>query len=89
VSGRRALRLSPADNVATALADLAQGEQVAIGGQSVTLAEAIPLCHKLALQPIPAGADIVKYGQRIGRASSAIGEGAHVHVHNMRSARGR
>lgn len=89
MSGRRALRLSPADNVATALADLAQGEQVAVEGQSVTLAEAIPLCHKLALAAIPAGADIVKYGEIIGRATSAIAPGAHVHVHNMRSARGR
>ena len=34
---------------------------------------------------IAAGADIVKYGARIGIATRAIGRGQHVHVHNMKS----
>ena len=36
-----------------------------------------------------AGADVLKYGQLVGKASKAIKPGEHVHVHNVESARGR
>ena len=88
-----AIRLSPADNVATVLRPVASGEtlRVRCGGEvaSVTAGEAIPLCHKISLAAIPAGSPVTKYGQKIGEAFAAVGEGCHVHVHNMRSTRGR
>ncbi len=87
MSGSTALRLAAADNVATALCDLEAGEVVELEGQSVTLLERIPLCHKLALADLEPGTAILKYGQPIGRTTAAIKAGAHVHVHNMRSAR--
>jgi altronate hydrolase len=40
--------------------------------------------HKLAVRPIPAGEPVLKFGQVIGFASSDIGPGDHVHVHNVR-----
>jgi altronate hydrolase len=86
---RSALRLHAADNVATALADLAAGELVEIDDIKVTLQEPVPLCHKLALVDLGPGDAIVKYGQPIGRATLAIKAGGHVHVHNMKSARGQ
>ena len=42
--------------------------------------------HKYAAGPIPAGAEVIKYGQVIGIAREDIPAGAHVHTHNMRSA---
>lgn len=39
--------------------------------------------HKYAIRPIAAGENVVKYGMPIGRATSAIGIGEHVHVHNL------
>ena len=39
--------------------------------------------HKYALQDIPAGADIVKYGQPIGHATCPIQKGDAVHSHNL------
>jgi hypothetical protein len=36
---------------------------------------------------IGAGDSVVKYGEVIGRATSAIAAGRHVHVHNVVSAR--
>lgn len=89
MSGRAALRLAAADNVATALRDLEAGETVEIEGQRITLPERIPLCHKLALTDLAPGATITKYGQPIGLATAPIRTGAHVHVHNMQSARAR
>jgi altronate dehydratase len=83
------LVISGADNVATALEPLDPGQVVDLGAISVTIAEAIPRGHKVALRAIPAGGRVVKYGSPIGSASSDIAAGAHVHTHNVASARGR
>ncbi|HEY6214862.1 MAG TPA: UxaA family hydrolase [Vicinamibacterales bacterium] len=84
-----ALVVSARDNVATALEPLAAGAAIAAGSETVTVAEAIPRGHKLALRAIRAGEAVVKYGHAIGTASRDIAAGAHVHTHNVASARGR
>ena len=83
------LRLKDDDDVAVALRPLERGASVHFPDATITLAGPIPSGHKLALRPIPAGAVIRKYGQVIGRASSAIATGEHVHVHNVEGTRGR
>jgi altronate dehydratase len=84
-----ALRISVADNVATALEPLDPGRTVSIGALTITIAEAIPRGHKVALCAIRAGERVVKYGSPIGSASTDIAPGTHVHTHNVASARGR
>jgi altronate dehydratase small subunit len=85
--------LSAADNVATALEELAASATVPIrlGKQIeiVTALERIPFGFKIALADIPRGAPVVKYGEVIGIASSDIKTGQLVHVHNLEGARGR
>ena len=83
------LVISGADNVATALEPLDAGRIVDLGGSTVTIAEAIPRGHKVALRAIPAGERVIKYGSPIGSASTDIAAGTHVHTHNVASARGR
>lgn len=41
--------------------------------------------HKYALQDIPCGGTIIKYGNPIGHATSNIAKGEHVHSHNMKT----
>ena len=84
-----ALVISERDNVATALETLEAGRTVTLGTIAVTVSERIPHGHKLALLPIMSGQPVVKYGSPIGNASSDIAPGAHVHTHNVASARGR
>jgi altronate dehydratase len=88
-----ALRLHTADTVAVALRDLAPGAPVRWrGGRSygdVSLKEAVPLGHKISLRAIAKGQPVLKYGVAIGVASASIPAGAHVHVHNLASARVR
>jgi altronate hydrolase len=84
-----AIVISAADNVATALEPIAAGDALAIGGVTVTAREPIPRGHKIALRSIRAGDVVTKYGSAIGTASSDIAAGAHVHTHNLASARGR
>ncbi|HEV8330660.1 MAG TPA: altronate dehydratase family protein [Steroidobacteraceae bacterium] len=76
-------RITARDDVAVALRDLAAGEQVGIEAAAITLADAVPRGHKLALRSIEAGEPIRKYGQVIGRATARIARGAHVHTHNL------
>ena len=92
-SGADAIRLSPEDNVATVLRAVTSGEMLRVrcAGDvtEVQAQEPIPLCHKVSLGAIATGGAVVKYGQKIGETLTPIAPGRHVHVHNMRSARGR
>ncbi|PKU25179.1 UxaA family hydrolase [Telmatospirillum siberiense] len=47
----------------------------------------IPLGHKIALRDISNDETVLKYGQDIGRTVAAIGQGRHVHVHNLKTKR--
>jgi altronate hydrolase/galactarate dehydratase len=71
----KTLQLNSADNVAIALQPLAAGDAPA--------AEPVPRSHKVALADIAEGADIIRYGQIIGKADCFIAAGSHVHSHNM------
>ena len=90
-----ALKVADADNVATIFADgICAGTVVRVQDRSGTGAllkarDDIPYGHKIALCDLAPGADIVKYGERIGVASRAIAAGDYVHVHNLDSMRGR
>lgn len=90
---RDAMVIGTDDNVATALRNLESGEKasVGVGQQIVTVAivERVEYGHKFAIKDIVQGDDILKYGEIIGRATANIATGAHVHVQNVESLRGR
>jgi altronate dehydratase len=83
------LAISESDNVAVALEPLEPGVVIDVRGSRVTVRDAIPSGHKVALVPIGAGEPVIKYGSPIGRATAAITAGDHVHTHNLASTRGR
>lgn len=85
----RVIVISDRDNVATALESLVPGETIHAGEVAVAVLEPVPRGHKLALRQIRAGEPVVKYGSAIGTASATIAPGAHVHIHNVASGRGR
>ncbi len=91
--GIDAVMLTEADNVATALRELTQGEEARVGvGERtflVQVQQAIAFGHKLAVADIRSGEEIRKYGEVIGRATQDISSGTHAHVHNVESLRGR
>ncbi len=65
---KRLFQINPKDNVAVILVD---GDAVA------------PRGHKVALCDIPAGAEVIKYGFPIGKATQDIAKGEWVHSHNL------
>jgi altronate dehydratase len=91
-SGRPPVLLLDAnDTTAIALTPLQPGTAVEIrrGKETIrVVAEAlIPFGHKMAVAPMAAGEPVMKYGEVIGFATTAIRPGQHVHVHNVRSDR--
>lgn len=80
-----ALLLHPSDNVGIALRTLAAGSDVAIAGRQLQIRESIPTGHKLALVPLPVGAEVRRYGAPIGRSTMAIQPGDWVHSHNLQA----
>src|SRR5258708_26164177 len=85
-----ALRLNPRDEVAIAKANLQVGTILAVPDPNrqqpetrVPVRQFIPTGHKIALQGIPPGGEIHRYGPVIGFARKAIASGEYVHVHNV------
>ncbi len=84
------LIIHPGDNVAVALRPIRAGEQAqAKGIAPFSALEEIPASHKVALQDIPAHAEIIKYGEVVAVTTREIKKGAWVHTHNLGSERWR
>lgn len=79
------IRIHPLDNVAVALADLAQGTLISVDNQTVTLRQDITRGHKFALRDIATGENVIKYGLPIGHTLADVAAGEHIHAHNTRT----
>ena len=90
---KRAIIMNSLDNVATVVEEVQSGEEIAaiLGSEvtSLTATEKIPFGFKIALTDIPQGEIVRKYGEAIGRSSTAIARGSVVHVHNLDGIRAR
>jgi altronate dehydratase small subunit len=93
MTAKRAILMHPQDNVATAVEEVEPGDEVRISGGAETrtlhAVESVPFGFKIALEEIPRGAFILKYGETIGKAGVSIPKGALVHVHNLEGTRAR
>jgi altronate dehydratase small subunit len=92
MEAKRALAMTPKDNVAVALENILPADEVAIqvkGGKvrSIRALESIPFGFKIALENLPKGGSIYKYGETIGRATQNIKTGEQVHIHNIQGVR--
>lgn len=82
------LKINPNDLVAVALRPLEAGSSVELDGKKVVLQDDIPQGHKFALEDIPAGKPVTKYGAEIGVAQAPIPAGSWVHTHNLKTGLG-
>jgi altronate hydrolase len=80
-----ALKINPADNVAVAIEELAQGERVTVDGVEFELQESIPAGHKFALTAMEEGDKVVKYGYPIGRTLAPIRAGEWINEKKIRT----
>lgn len=80
------IHIHPDDNVVVALHPIAKGTEVPVAGVgAVTAAEDIPQGHKMAIRPIRAGENVVKYGFAIGHATADARPGTWMHTHNVKT----
>lgn len=88
-----AILINDKDNVAVSLKDVQENDEVVVGKDTgsflMKVSEAIPFGHKFAVRSLEQNETIIKYGESIGRTTAAIPAGAHAHVHNIESLRGR
>lgn len=80
------------DHVAVAVEDLEPGATSLSyldesPGDEVQVTGRVPLGHKVALEDLPTGAEVIEYGTAIGRTTCDIHKGEHVHVHNLKGQR--
>lgn len=81
------------DDVGVATSPIGSGEDVIgvfMDDDSTTQVQArrdIPLGHKIAIDAVGEGEDVLEYGIRIGVAPSGFEPGDYVHTHNLKSAR--
>lgn len=85
ITDPRLLLLHPGDNVFVLRDQVAAGETLWVIGQAVAFPKALGLGHKIAREALPRGAQVIKYGAPIGRATRDIAAGDHVHLHNLAS----
>lgn len=89
---RNATKLSPKDNVASALVQLLKGQTAVVQYhndpvEQLNLLDDVPFGFKFAVRDIKDGEDILKYGMIMGVATRNIKAGEMVHVHNTQGTR--
>ena len=83
LNNRKILILNENDNIAVALVDLEVGEVINQDALNLTIQNRIPRGHKVATKAISKDEGVIKYGERMGHATSEINIGEHVHTHNV------
>ena len=83
LNNRKILILNEIDNIAVCLVDMDVGEVIRQDALNLTIQNRIPRGHKVATEAISKDEGIIKYGERMGHATSDIKIGEHVHTHNV------
>ncbi|MCQ2253971.1 MAG: altronate dehydratase family protein [Bacteroidaceae bacterium] len=76
------LKINPIDKVVVALRPMKAGEEIAGG---VKLLQDVPQGHKILLQDVKEGEDIIKYGYPIGHALKDMTAGEWVNEDNLKT----
>jgi altronate hydrolase len=79
------IKINSSDNVVVALVDLVKGATFEVDGVTITMQEDVKKGHKIAIENINTGENVVKYGAPIGHAIADIAAGSHIHTHNVKT----
>lgn len=74
-------KINDKDNVAVALEELKKGEII----DNIKLLDDIPFGHKVLLNDLKSGKNIIKYGNPIGHLTIDCKKGQHIHEHNLKT----
>ena len=83
------IKINDNDNVIVALNTIPAGTEITLeSGVTVTSNMEIPAGHKMAISDIAEGAEVIKYGYRIGFTKEAVNVGDWIHVHKLKTGLG-
>lgn len=71
----KVVHISPEDNVVVAIAPIAKGDEIKVDDIDLVAAEDIPQGHKVAVAPIAAEGQVIKYGVSIGHTTEDVKPG--------------
>ena len=74
-------KINDKDNVAVALEELKKGEII----DNIKLLDDISFGHKVLLNDLKSGENIIKYGNPIGHLTIDCKKGEHIHEHNLKT----
>ncbi|SHO64839.1 UxaA family hydrolase [Algoriphagus zhangzhouensis] len=80
---KESLQIHPNDNVLVALRDLDAGSTLTFGESQITLKDHIAAKHKLSLQDLEPGDEIIMYGITVGKALENIEAGSALTIDNI------
>lgn len=80
------LKIDPKDNVLVALSDLAEGTTLEFEGQVLVVQEDVPAKHKIFMQDMLPGDEVIMYGVLVGKAICFIPKGGLMSTENTRHA---
>ncbi len=79
------IKINPADNVVVCLRAFSKGEVIDLDGKQTVLLQDTPAGHKVLLEDVVAGTDIIKYGYPIGHAREDLKAGMWVNENNLKT----
>lgn len=79
------LKINPADNVVVAISPLTEGEEITVDGVTLKTNSDVPAGHKVLLQDLKQGENIIKYGYPIGHAKMDLKQGDFINENQIKT----
>ena len=79
------LKINPADNVVVAIQPQLAGAVIEVDGKRITVLDDVPAGHKIAIQDLAQGENVIKYGFPIGHAREAKKAGSWMNENNIKT----
>ena len=77
------IKINAADNVVVCISDITKGDTINIDGKDIRVLQDTPAGHKILINDVCEGQDIIKYGYPIGHATCQLTAGTWVNEHNI------
>ncbi|MBU0941305.1 MAG: altronate dehydratase family protein [Bacteroidetes bacterium] len=81
---KKLIKVNPSDNVAVALVNLTQGEEIQFEGELIKVLTDVKMKHKIAMTVFDKGDRIIMYGVLVGKASERIEKGGLLSTLNVK-----
>lgn len=79
------IKINPADSVVVCLRNFKKGEYIELDGKQIKLLQDTPAGHKVLLEDVAEGGNIIKYGYPIGHARTDLKAGEWVNENNLKT----